>query len=687
MIQILDTEKAIPDPPSIIPLVQQIFRENGWLRKFSKLEYRPQQEQMAIKIAEQLEKGDSHLIEAGTGVGKSLAYLIPGILFSITRKRPFLVSTHTIALQEQIRQKDLVTCRQFFEKVSPLEPFARFKDAMMVGKANYLCKIRLENAIKGQSELFEIFQESELKRIQQWALKTKTGLREELSPPPPLEVWTAINADSSLCSGKRCQKDEFYQQAKNQMQQADIIILNHSLLFSLLNVGMKPVEDTPGILLPMDFLVIDEAHVIPEVATNHLGHSISSLGIDRTLRMLYNPKTSKGILKRAKAEFLKKLVEKTIGGCHNFFENIKDRLLRTNYRIRLTQPHWADRNSLFPLNDLVQELHQISDQIENEALKTELKDQRQRLLDAYRAICECLELGEPTTVYWIEKTGKSGHIIHIRSAPLEVAKTLKSLLFDCQTSCFMTSATLSQSNTLENFQKKSGTLEVSGDLLDSPFNYAKQVKIFTVRGLPEIQDANPYAFLDASSKALLKFIQDNNGGTLILFTSYNDLHYIKEFLHMQLDLEKTPIFAQGTGASRTQIISDFKNHGKAVLLGTDSFWTGVDIPGTALTQLVILRLPFANPHHPVAEARSEWLSSQGKSPFREMTLPDALIKFRQGLGRLIRNHQDHGSIILLDPRILRKSYGKNFLYNLPHPHYKIIQYPELLKNTSSSHQH
>ena len=682
MIQILDTENGASEPPSITPLVQKIFSEHGWLRKFSRLEYRPQQERMALRVAEQLENGNSHLIEAGTGVGKSLAYLIPGILFAITRKRPFLVSTHTIALQEQIRQKDLVTCRQFFEKVYQLEPFAQFKDAMMVGKANYLCKIRLENAIKGQSELFEIFQESELKRIQKWALKTKTGLREELSPPPPAELWSAINADSSLCSGKRCPKDEFYQKAKERMKQADIIVLNHSLLFSLLNVGMKPMEQAPGILLPMDFLVIDEAHVIPEVATNHLGHSISSWGMDRSLRMLYNPKNGKGILKRAKAEFLKKLVEKTIHGCHQFFENIRNHFPITSNRKRLRQPHWADNRSLLPLNDLIEELHQISDQVENEALQVELKDQRQRLLDASRAICECLALGEPKTVYWIEKTGKSGKIIHIRSAPLEVDQTLKSRLFDCQTSCFMTSASLSQNNTLENFQKKTGTLEVSGDLLNSPFNYAKQVTILAVRGLPEIQDANPYAFLDASGKTLHKFIQRTHGGTLILFTSYTDLHYIKGFLQMELDLKQTPIFAQGEGASRTQIIADFKNHGKAVLLGTDSFWTGVDIPGTALTQVVILRLPFANPQHPVAQARSEWLASQGKSPFLEMTLPDALIKFRQGLGRLIRSHQDRGTIVLLDPRILTKPYGKNFLHNLPHPHYKIAKYPEILKDPS-----
>ena len=151
---------------------------------------------------------------------------------------------------------------------------------------------------------------------------------------------------------------------------------------------------------------------------------------------------------------------------------------------------------------------------------------------------------------------------------------------------------------------------------------------------------------------------------------------------MELDLKQTPIFAQGEGASRTQIIADFKNHGKAVLLGTDSFWTGVDIPGTALTQVVILRLPFANPQHPVAQARSEWLASQGKSPFLEMTLPDALIKFRQGLGRLIRSHQDCGTIVLLDPRILTKPYGKNFLHNLPPPHYKIAKYPELLEDPS-----
>ena len=683
MIQILDTEKAPPEYPSITPLVEKIFSKDGWLKKVSQLEYRSQQEQMAVTIAKQLDKGNSHLIEAGTGVGKSLAYLIPGILFSITRKRPFLVSTHTIALQEQIRQKDLVTCREFFEKVSQLQSFAQFKDAMMVGKANYLSKTRLENAIKGQSELFEFAQESELKRIEKWASKTITGLREELSPPPPPELWSAINADSSLCSGKRCRQDEFYQKAKNKMLQADIIILNHSLLFSLLNVGMKPIEDTPGILLPMDFLVIDEAHIIPEVATNHLGHSISSSGIDRSLKMLYNPKTRKGILKRAKAEFLKDLVEKAINGCHNFFENSKNRLLKNIDRTRLTQPQWADDRSLLPLNDLIQALHQLSDQVENESLKIELKDQCQRLLDAYRAIYECLALRETATVYWIETTGKSRRITHIRSAPLEVAQTLKSKLFDCQTSCFMTSATLSQSNTLENFQKKTGTLEISGALLDSPFDYAKQVKIFIIRGLPGIQDPNPNAFLDASGKTLLQFIQRTTGGSLILFTNYTDLYYIKELLQMELDPQDNPVLAQGEGASRTQLITDFKKHGKAVLLGTDSFWTGVDIPGDALTQLVILRLPFTNPYHPVTQARRDWLASQGKSAFQEMALPDALIKFRQGLGRLIRSQQDRGNIILFDPRILTKSYGKHFIYNLPHPHYKIVQYPELLKNSSS----
>ncbi|MEC9228490.1 MAG: DEAD/DEAH box helicase, partial [Verrucomicrobiota bacterium] len=277
----------------LVGLVDSIFKEGGSLQTVLGLDHRPQQAAMALSVASSFESDQSLLVEAGTGVGKSLAYLIPGILHSVDSERPFIISSQTITLQEQIRSKDLKICQQLFKQVEELQRYANFKTALMLGRGNYCCTTRLGNALKDaqskQTEIFPTEQKQELLRLAKWSSACSSGVIQELTPPPLLEAWDAVNADSSTCSGKNCDPSIcFYQRARKQLLGANCVIVNHSLLFSLIGAGMPPKGSSRGVLLTDDFVVLDEAHRLPTIATDHFGIHVSSYSVDRALKRLYN---------------------------------------------------------------------------------------------------------------------------------------------------------------------------------------------------------------------------------------------------------------------------------------------------------------------------------------------------------------------------------------------------------------
>jgi ATP-dependent DNA helicase DinG len=664
-------EEAVHGFPDLPTYIANVFHPDGWLVKEMGLEFRPQQAEMAGAVAGALLDDEGLLFEAGTGVGKSLAYLVPGILMAVRCKRPLVVSSHTIALQEQILRKDIPFCRKFFSKVPHLESFAGFGSALLVGKANYLCPNRLRAAIRAKAELFPTDEMAELQRIADWSESTEKGMRQELNPPPQPSVWTLVNADSSTCNRKQCNPEHcHYQKAKKAIQDADVLIVNHSLLFALMGAGAQPGGKTPGVLFPRDLVVLDEAHRVPAVATEHFGANISSYGLDFSLKLLFNPRRGRGFLTKVGSLKDCKLVEKAIEAGEYFFGHVQETYLEGKPVIRIREAPGGELDVLLPLFDLVQRLKILIDQQSSERLISELKDHRDRIQEYFQGIHKFWAMEDKGHVHWVEATGKRGSVIHLRTAPIDVAPYLRDHLFGRGTSVVMASATLSISGRMESFQKKAGAEGLSTGMQDSPFNFEANVRAFVAEDAPDVAGGGDKgALVPYFARNILHFATGIRGGTLVLFTSYREMDAVADKLEGKLEAGGRQLFVQGRDYARMEMLSRFQDTGNAILLGTDSFWTGVDVPGPSLSQVIVTRLPFENPTHPVAEARQEWISAKGGSPFFEMTVPDAVIQFRQGIGRLVRKWDDRGLLVLLDSRVLRKNYGKQFLDALPVPYF------------------
>lgn len=651
-------------------LVDQIFRPNGLLVRELSLEHRPEQYRMATRVAQAMLDDAPLLFEAGTGVGKSLAYLVPGILCALTFNRPLVVATHTIALQEQIQNKDLNLCRMLFDRCADLHPYRAFKSSLLVGRRNYLCPPRLAQAIATKAELFQSDDFDELERIYDWSLQTETGLLEELNPQPSYDVWEWVNADSSLSSPKN--PECFYQKARARLRESNLIIVNHALLFSLINAGAAPSGEIPGVLFPRDFVVLDEAHRVPNVATDHFGIRLSSSGVDRSLKMLYNPRRKKGLLPRYQAHRDCAHVVKTLDVAQTFFNQCRRDFLGKYAQARLHKPNWGDTILLGPLRELGERLGELAQRVETELARDEILDHRRRILSYYNALESGLNLAEEDHVYWLERTGKNGAIVHLNAAPLDIAPYLRNALFERETSVLLTSATLASAGDMRPFQSRVGAESQPAEIVNSPFDYENHMQIRIAPDMPLPSRDAGRLDIDFLNHHIETCIQMTEGGVLVLFTSYQDMQSVGETLEPICARLQRSFFCQGRDYGRTELTERFAEAGNGVLFGTDSFWTGVDVPGDALAHVVITRLPFENPTHPILQARGEWLEQRGMNPFAHMTLPDAIIKFRQGIGRLIRKHDDCGIITLLDSRILTKPYGRFFLAALPKKEYTII---------------
>lgn len=653
-------------------LVEDIFEAGGFLESELGLSHRQEQATMAKSVAASLESNQPLLVEAGTGVGKSLAYLIPGIMYSIHRRCPFVISSQTISLQEQIREKDLKICRQLFLKVPELRQFGGFKTALMLGKANYCCSTRLSHAIKdlesdSQTRIFENKLAEDLMRIVNWSAVTQNGVIQELNPRPSPEVWDLVHADSSICSRKNCRADVcFYQRARRQLLSANCIILNHSLLFSLIQAGMQPDGDCPGILLPDDFVVLDEAHHIPAIATDHFGIDVSSHGIIRALRRIYNPRTRRrGLLRFNVQQQDIHAITNAITQTGVFFDYLGEHFLKEKRLQRIYEPEFCENTINEPLRKVVERLNALIEKSDNQRMHDELGDHRQRILNYCNSIHAFIGFAEDDHVQWIERRGKRGQVIALRSAPLDVAPYLRQHIFSRGTSAILTSATLFDARGIDFFQKKTGAESADSMIVGSPFDYSANCRIYIADDAPQPEPGKGRPDLDYLANMISWCVKRVEGGTLVLFTSYFDIREVQKRTQDFFESLKKPFFVQEQTTDRSRITGEFAISEKGVLFGTDSFWTGVDIPGSALSQVIIARLPFEPPGHPVSEARSEFIRDQGGNPFMELTVPEALIKFRQGMGRLIRRHEDRGNIVILDSRILNRAYGRYFINVLP----------------------
>jgi ATP-dependent DNA helicase DinG len=634
-----------------------MFGEAGLLSGAKNFEYRPEQQEMAAAVANALEERSHLVVEAGTGVGKSLAYLIPAVLFALEHGRKAIVSTHTISLQEQLLHKDIPIVRALIGRP--------FEAALLKGRQNYLCPNRLERALQLQNDLFTTSEQQELLRIREWSQKTTEGTLSDLDLEPDPSVWAQICSEPHICTPKTCGADNrcFYQEARKKLLTADLIVVNHTLFFLALESLGEAENRHAGYLFPNDFVILDEAHTVESVAARQIGLRVSEIGLKQALQRLYNPKSQKGLFAVARAQEAVRLTAEAIESADRFFQSIKQAAdFRKSREYRVRKPDLVPDTVSIPLARVQTAVVAAVKDAEDDRLKSELQDLGRRIREVRRGLVAFLQQALENHVYWIELTGRNAQNVTLNATPIDISSILHGKLFPEDHSCVMTSATLSVGRSdLAYFRNRIGAFEVNALQIGSPFDYERQMQLYVAKKMPDPRDPN---YEDELEKWIAYFLNKTNGCAFVLFTSYKTMTNMAERMEPRLNQEYT-FLVQRQGSSRTRLLERFKNVRDGVLFGTDSFWAGVDVPGEALSNVIITRLPFAVPDHPLIEAKLEYIHSSGGDPFTEYSLPEAILKLRQGVGRLIRTKTDHGIIVILDNRILTRGYGKSFLQALP----------------------
>ncbi len=647
--------------------IDAIFSKEGVLSKsYAHYELRKEQIEMAKGIQAAFDQGKHLVVEAGTGTGKSFAYLVCAIDRALRTNTKAIISTHTINLQEQLINQDI----PFLAKALDYD----FTAALAKGRSNYICLRRLSYATKMGKNLFDDIV-SEIFEINQWASDTSDGSLSDIDFPVSATAWDQVKSEHGNCRGRKCPmyRDCHYWRARRRLETCDLIVVNHALLFS--DLALK--EKSLGILPEYSYIILDEAHNIENVAQDHFGINISNLTINYLLNGLYR-KGNKGLLAYTDCKEGIELVKQCRESADIFFTQVQS-WYESSYRETngRCQKYFVEDNLSESLRKLRISIKKYADSLDQE---NDTKLEVMRSVDRLKSLEQDLKTfitqsnNNTEHVYWVES--RNGRITrtYLRSAPIDVGEDIKKCLFDTFTSVITTSATLScgagAKEDFDFFSSRIGLKDFNALMLGSPFDYEKQVTLHIEASLPE---PNSPEFATQAIEAIKRHLTASQGKAFVLFTSYSMLHKFADAIQNWFFENNIQLLKQGDKLDRSSLLDEFKQDTNSVLFGTDSFWQGVDVPGESLSNVIIVRLPFAVPSHPLIQGRIEKLREAGEKPFFKYQLPNAIIKFKQGFGRLVRKKDDKGCVVILDSRIVTKSYGRKFIEAIPKCNIEIVR--------------
>ncbi len=692
------TPPATPLQPLAEPIpldpdeVASILEYGGaFSQHFSDYEYRPQQVAMLTAVTQAISESRHLLVEAGTGTGKSMAYLIPSALYAIQNNTRVVISTNTINLQDQLINKDIPDLREALG--------IDLRATVLKGRANYLCPRRFENLRRRGPETAD--EVRVLGKILVWLQNTATGDRAEINLNGPIEreIWNRVSAEDEGCTTENCLKRMGgicpYFRARQAAQSAHILIVNHALLLSDVATGNRVLPD-------YDILIVDEAHHLEEATTNALSFRLTQGDVERMLRELGGPRNgllgwlltaTQNILQPGEYASLQHLVERATDLAFQFdsqskeFFNAIDKFLfdqrdgrpvgNYSHQERIlpatrSQPAWQEiemvwdeaEHTLEPLIELLAKLIQAAAELldqmeeEDEEIHSSLSNLYRRFVEMHENINALVFRPAPDRIYWAETNANSWRLA-INAAPLHIGPLMERYLWNEKNAVILTSATLTAAGEFDYLRGRLSAIEADELALGSPFDYENAVMLYIANDIPEPGDRNGHQ--RAVESGLLQLCRATGGRTLVLFTSYDQLRRTSQAISTILARDDILVYEQGEGASPHSLLETFRTSDRAVLLGTRAFWEGVDVPGEALSVLVIVKLPFDVPSDPIIAARAETF----EDPFYQYSLPEAILRFRQGFGRLIRTQHDRGVVAILDRRVLTKRYGRLFIDSLP----------------------